>query len=80
MPLSVEQLTKQAMQLPPACRAKLAEMIIDSVDPINQSEIDHLWAIEAKRRCDDVRRGLVKMIPGPEALAQVRQLVGRKAK
>ena len=77
MPLPIDQLTSEAMQLPPASRAELAEKLVESLDVAELTEIDRLWAAEAKRRCDEVRQGLVKTIPGDEALAQVRRSLGR---
>jgi putative addiction module component (TIGR02574 family) len=65
------------MQLPPESRAELAEKLVESLDVAELNEIDRLWAAEAQRRCDEVRRGLVKSIPGDEALAQVRLSLGR---
>jgi putative addiction module component (TIGR02574 family) len=77
MALTVEQLANEAMQLPAAARAELAEKLVESLDTAELTEIDKLWAAEAIRRRDEVRQGLVKTIPGDEALAQVRRSLGR---
>jgi putative addiction module component (TIGR02574 family) len=77
MPLTVEQLAEEAMQLSPTSRAELAEKLVESLDVAELTEIDRLWAKEAIRRRDEVRQGLVKTIPEDEALAQVRRSLGR---
>jgi putative addiction module component (TIGR02574 family) len=77
MALTVEQLANEAMQLPAASRAELAERLVESLDTAELTEIDKLWIAEAIRRRDEVRQGLVKTIPGDEALAQVRRSLGR---
>ena len=77
MPLTLEQLAEEAMQLPSASRAILAERIVESLDIAQTDAIRRLWAAEAIRRRDEVRSGRVKPIPGDEVLAEVRRIVGR---
>jgi putative addiction module component (TIGR02574 family) len=77
MPLTVDQLAVEAMQLPPASRAELAEKLVESLDFAESDEIQKLWVQEAIRRRDEVRSGKVKPIPGEEVLADVRRSVGR---
>lgn len=77
MPIPVEQITEAALSLPSEARALLADRLVESLDPIEDQEIQGLWAKEALRRRDEVRSGLVKTIPGPEALERVRRAVAR---
>ena len=77
MPLSIDQLEQEAMQLPAASRARLADKLVESLDAAEMDEIQKLWAAEAVRRRDEVRSGHVKPIPGDEVLAEVRRVVGR---
>jgi putative addiction module component (TIGR02574 family) len=77
MPLTIEQLEHEAMQLPAASRAELAERLVESLDSAELAEVQTLWAAEAVRRRDDVRSGRVKAIPGEEVFAEVRRMVGR---
>lgn len=73
--LSIEQLTQEALSLPSASRALLAEKLVESLEFDTDSALGAVWATEAKRRRDEVRSGTVKTIPGEEALAQVRRLL-----
>lgn len=72
--MSIEQLTKEALSLPQDMRLQLVESLLNSleVDESIQSE----WLAEAKKRNNEIRNGLVQPIPGEEALAQVRQILG----
>lgn len=77
MSLTLDQLAEEAMHLPAASRALLAERIVKSLDLTETDEIQRAWAAEAIRRRDEVRSGRVKPIPGEEVLAEVRRIVGR---
>lgn len=63
MTLTIDQLTAEAMRLPMASRAELAEQLVESLDLSADFEIHKVWAVEALRRRDDVRAGLVQTIP-----------------
>lgn len=77
MTISVEQITEAALSLSSDARALLADRLVESLDPVQDQEIQKLWTIEALRRRDEVRNGLVKTIPGQEALERVRRTVAR---
>ena len=77
MATTVEQLAEQAMSLPSELRARLADLLVESLDGTELGRIEDLWLTEAKRRRDEVRAGTVKTIPGDEALKKVRDSVRR---
>ena len=77
MVTTVEQLVEQAMDLPAESRARLADLLVESLDAVELGPIDRLWITEAKRRRDEVRSGRVEAIPGDEALKKVRDIVRR---
>ena len=77
MSLTIDQLAEEAMQLPSASRALLAERLVESLDFTETDEIQKLWAAEAIRRRDEIRSGRLQPIPGEQVLAEVRRLVGR---
>jgi hypothetical protein len=72
---TVEQIADEALSLPSEARALLADRLVESLDPLEDGYIRQLWAAEARARRDDVRNGLVKTIPGQEALERVRKSV-----
>lgn len=77
MAISIEQLTDAALSLPSEARALLADRLVGSLDSAQDREILALWAAEAVRRRDEVRRGDVEPVAGAEALERVRRLVVR---
>ncbi len=70
MHLTVEQVYKEALQLPDESKASLAERLVDSAPGTERLHID-----TAKRRRDEVRSGLVQPIDGEEAWARVRNMI-----
>ena len=77
MPLTIEELTREAMQLPATSRVVLADKLMESLESEEVDEIQRIWAAEAIRRRDEIRSGQVKAIPGEQVLDEVRRLVGR---
>jgi len=77
MPLTLDQLAEEAMQLPPAARALLAERMVESLDAGDRDEIERAWTTEALRRRDEVRSGRVQSIPGEQVVAEIRDAVRR---
>ncbi len=75
METTVEQLASQAMTLPGELRARLAELLVESLDADDFGAIEKAWNREAKRRRDEVRAGKVEAIPGDEALQDVRNSI-----
>ncbi|HYD48999.1 MAG TPA: addiction module protein [Terriglobales bacterium] len=69
MARTVEQLAKQAMELP--------DLLVESLDTDEISAIDRAWLAEATRRRDEVRVGQVEAIDGEEARQRVRDAIRR---
>jgi putative addiction module component (TIGR02574 family) len=78
--MTVEQLTEEILSLPSEARALLADRLVESLDPAEESDVHHLWAAEARRRREEVRSGRVKTVPGDEALARVRESLAARRK
>ncbi|MBW4567532.1 MAG: addiction module protein [Tolypothrix carrinoi HA7290-LM1] len=74
---SIEQLTEEILSLPSASRALLAEKIVESLEFDTDPTIQAAWIDEAQKRRDEVRSKDVQPIPGEQALAQVRRLLGQ---
>ena len=63
---------EQAMALPARERESLAELLLVSLDPADQKEIDAAWAEEAERRLADYRAGRAKAIDAEEVFRELR--------
>jgi putative addiction module component (TIGR02574 family) len=77
MPLTLDQITEEAIELPAASRALLADKLVGSLEAEEPDEIQRLWAAEAIRRRDEIRAGKVQPVPGEQVLEEVRHLVRR---
>jgi Putative addiction module component len=77
MSTTEEQLAEQAMSLPSESRARLADLLVESLDADQLGPIDRLWVVEAKRRRNEVRDRGVQTVPGEEALRKVRDVLPR---
>ena len=77
MSTTIEQLVEQAMTLTGESRARLADLLVESLEANDLTQIDRLWLSEAKRRRDEVRCGKVETIAGEDALRSVRDALQR---
>lgn len=77
MPLTLDQITEEAIKLSPESRALLADRLVQSLESEDPDEIQRLWSTEAIRRRDEIRSGQVQPIPGEQVIEEVRRLVGR---
>ena len=60
------------MALPSESRARLADLLVESLEGDDLGRVKQLWITEAKRRRDEVRQGKIETIEGEEALRRVR--------
>ena len=77
MSTTVQRLAQQALKLPSESRARLADMLVESLDADALGRMERLWVAEAKRRRDDVRAGRVQTVPDDQARRKVRDAVRR---
>ena len=74
MTTKAKSLARTAVLLPPEDRTYLAEQLLASLD---ETDLDHEWTAEAKRRRDEVRSGRVKPIPAEEVYRRIDRLLGK---
>lgn len=77
MATTINELARKALDLPTELRAKLADLLVESLDGAALGSIDRSWSAEAKRRRDEIRDGQADGIAGPDALRQVRDAIKR---
>jgi putative addiction module component (TIGR02574 family) len=75
-----KQLAKQILALPEKDRARLAHLLIKSLDaPVEElgpEEWTRAWKTELKKRIDDIRSGKVKTIPADRVMAELKAKYG----
>ena len=65
-----QDLIDEAISLPIEERAILVDSLLQSINPLNK-ENDQKWALEAKRRFEELRSGKAQSIPGEEVFAKI---------
>lgn len=68
-----QQLTDEAMALPPEERASLAEKLLESLDEEDQKRIDAAWVAEAQRRIQALDSGQMGTVAADEAFRRLKE-------
>jgi putative addiction module component (TIGR02574 family) len=71
MSQNVEELLREACELPETERAKLAGRLLDTLDEQAEEAIEAAWAEEVERRVRQLESGEVKTIPWEEVRAKL---------
>ncbi len=73
---NAETLAEHLLTLPPHDRARLAELLLASLDD-EDAEVDAAWADEIVRRVSELEHGTVETIPADEVFAALERRLGR---
>lgn len=73
MPTSLQQILQQARDLSPEDRAKLAEALLESLQP-RTSDIERAWAEEVEQRIAAFDRGEISVYSAEDVFADARRL------
>ena len=71
----VSELSQKAQTLAPADRARLAELLLDSIHQGASYEVESAWDEELQRRIEEVDRGVANLVSVEAAFAQVRRAI-----
>ncbi len=71
--ISADNLLKEALTLNPAEKARLIDILINSLD-LPDADIDELWAKEAEDRIDAYDNGKIKAVSLEKVLQKYRQI------
>lgn len=66
-----KKLFQDAFELPENDRATLAGLLIESIEPPPDPEVEEAWAVEAERRWREIESGAVQTIPWEEVKAKL---------
>lgn len=81
MVLASDSLDAQLLRLPAADRARLAHLLIESLDAeeadASPADLDRLWQAEAERRLAELRSGTVVAIPAEDVFAAAERRLAR---
>ena len=65
------QVLEDALSLPPAERAELADRLMSSLDPPSQGRMDLLWGEEVEERLEAFDRGEIRAVPAKQVFESV---------
>ncbi len=68
-------LEQKALRLSATQRARLARVLLESLDDETEEDVETAWAAEAKRRAEELRRGRVKGRTSAQVHARARAAV-----
>jgi putative addiction module component (TIGR02574 family) len=71
--MTLRVLEKEALELPPRSRVRLAERIIESIDDYADPELEAAWDDEIERRVKEIQSGSEKGIPAGEVMTEARR-------
>jgi len=66
------EVLEEALSLPPAERAEIADRLISSLDSQARKRVDELWAREAEDRLDALDKGEIETVPAKQVFDQIR--------
>lgn len=73
--MTIESLEKEMLRLPPEERARLAELLLSSLDELSGSDLERAWFAEAQQRAEQIDSGSVQLIPSEEVEKKARSLL-----
>lgn len=74
MSMTLVELEEHARQLPPEERARLADLLLESLQEAPSAEIEAAWDREIEARIAAHERGESKTYPAEEVFAEARRL------
>ena len=72
MAVSRDKLFRDALQLEQQDRADLAKLLIDSLDPATEQDVEEAWMREVDRRAAELDAGTAETIPWETVRARLR--------
>jgi len=77
MPMTLEQIVEETAQWPVDTVAELLDRVALAKHSGMSAEREDAWAATALRRCAELDSGQTALIPGADASARIRKIVGR---
>lgn len=68
---TLKEVFRSAMELPERDRSTLAGLLIETLDPVSEPDVEAAWSEEIKRRLSEIDAGTVELIPWEEVRAEL---------
>lgn len=73
MARSLAEIEREVTQLTVQERARLITLLIESLEPADEGDVDAAWEQELLRRSKEIEEGRVVPVPADEALDRIRR-------
>jgi hypothetical protein len=77
MSLTLDQIVEEARRLPREQSAELLDRLLADAVEAPDAEIEQAWKVETRRRIAEIESGAEPGVPGEQAMAELRRIVGR---
>ena len=77
MSMTVDQIVEEIRSLPHDVMTDLVDRVLFESHGGQRPDHARAWSETVHRRIEEIRSGQVKLIPGEETSAKIRQIVGR---
>ncbi len=75
MSTNAKDIEQTVLHLPLQERARLAQILLESLDQLPEAAARQLWLVEAQRRAEEIDQGKVHLVSGEELENQVQALL-----
>ncbi|KJV06230.1 addiction module protein [Methylocucumis oryzae] len=73
--MNIQVIEQEALRLPIAERARLAETLLASLDTLSTQEIELLWFVEAQRRAKEIDNGTVQLVSAEDMAKKIQTII-----
>ena len=77
MPLTLDQIVAEARRLPREQSVELIDRLLADAAEASDPEIEQAWKVETRRRIAEIESGAEPGVPGGQAMAELRRILGR---
>ena len=71
--MGLQEIEHEALALSPAERAHIAHTLLESLEDLQEDEIERLWLDEISRREDAIDAGHVSLVPADEVFQRLQE-------
>lgn len=75
--MTLDQIVAEARRLPRDQSAELIDRLLADATNAPDPEIEQAWKVETRRRLAEIESGAEPGVPGEQAMAELRRIVGR---
>ena len=73
--MNIQAIEQEVLHLPIEDRARLAEILLSSLDALSEQEIEKLWLVEAQRRAAEIDNGTVQLVSAEEVERRIQAIL-----